>query len=210
MCWHPQTLSSSSTTSRSTQVLSRPRPATSAQDEALPDLRDIKGQEAGKRAGKWLRRAVTDADGWTSGRRKVHAGTAAAVHTATNGRARNAGRQHGPSLAGQLGSGLSRRRPFRAPHHSASMAALIGGDAKPGEMALAHHGVLFLDELPEFQPRALEALRQPMETGETVVARANYHVSLPARFQLVAAMNPCARVALLPLFCERVEWLGGT
>ena len=98
------------------------------------------------------------------------------------------------SLAGELSSGqLSRRRPFRAPHHSASMPALVGGGlrAKPGEMALAHHGVLFLDELPEFQPRVLESLRQPMETGEAVVARVNYHVTYPARFQLVAAMNPC-------------------
>jgi magnesium chelatase family protein len=97
------------------------------------------------------------------------------------------------SLSGELKNGmLSRNRPFRSPHHSASMPSLVGGGhrAKPGEMALAHHGVLFLDELPEFQPRVLEALRQPMETGEAVVARANYHVSFPARFQLVAAMNP--------------------
>src|SRR6476659_3677454 len=98
------------------------------------------------------------------------------------------------SVAGELSSGqLSRRRPFRAPHHSASMPALVGGGlrARPGEMALAHHGILFLDELPEFQPRVLESLRQPLETGETQVARANYHVTYPARFQLVAAMNPC-------------------
>ncbi len=98
------------------------------------------------------------------------------------------------SLAGELSDGqLSRRQPFRAPHHSASMPALVGGGlrAKPGEMTLAHHGVLFLDELPEFQSRVLESLRQPMETGETVVARANYHVTYPARFQLIAAMNPC-------------------
>ena len=98
------------------------------------------------------------------------------------------------SLGGELKDGqLTKRRPFRSPHHSASMPALVGGGLrpKPGEMALAHHGVLFLDELPEFQPRVLEALRQPMETGETLVARANYHVTYPARFQLIAAMNPC-------------------
>jgi magnesium chelatase family protein len=98
------------------------------------------------------------------------------------------------SLAGEVAEGkLSRRRPFRSPHHSASMPALVGGGlrARPGEMALAHHGVLFLDELPEFQPRVLESLRQPLETGEVMVARVNYHVTYPARFQLVAAMNPC-------------------
>jgi magnesium chelatase family protein len=98
------------------------------------------------------------------------------------------------SVAGELrDKGLSATRPYRAPHHSASQAALVGGGhrALPGEMVLAHNGVLFLDELPEFQTRALEALRQPMETGEAVIARANHHVTYPARFQLVAAMNPC-------------------
>ncbi len=97
------------------------------------------------------------------------------------------------SVAGLLERGqLTRARPFRAPHHSASMAALVGGGlkARPGEVSLAHRGVLFLDELPEFQPAALDALRQPLETGEVVVARANHHITYPARVQLVAAMNP--------------------
>ncbi len=98
------------------------------------------------------------------------------------------------SLAGTLEEGrLMRRRPFRDPHHSASLVALVGGGVrvKPGEISLAHNGVLFLDELPEFARPALETLRQPMETGRAVIARANQHVSFPARFQLVAAMNPC-------------------
>jgi len=98
------------------------------------------------------------------------------------------------SLAGETGDGkLSRRRSFRDPHHSATLQALVGGGARarPGEVSLAHHGVLFLDELPEFSRASLEALRQPMETGRTTVARASAHITYPARFQLVAAMNPC-------------------
>jgi len=98
------------------------------------------------------------------------------------------------SVAGSLAGGrLTRNRPFRAPHHSASMAALTGGGlkVKPGEVSLAHLGVLFLDELPEFQRAVLDSLRQPLEIGTVSVARANAHVTFPARVQLIAAMNPC-------------------
>ena len=98
------------------------------------------------------------------------------------------------SMAGALSGGrVGGQRPFRAPHHSASMAALVGGGSKPkpGEVALAHHGVLFLDELPEFAPQVLDALRQPIESGQTVIARANHRIVYPSKVQLIAAMNPC-------------------
>jgi magnesium chelatase family protein len=98
------------------------------------------------------------------------------------------------SIAGMLDGGkLIRQRPFRDPHHSASLPSIIGGGhrAKPGEISLAHHGVLFLDELPEFSRQTLESLRQPLETRSALVSRVNYHVTFPAKFQLVAAMNPC-------------------
>ncbi len=98
------------------------------------------------------------------------------------------------SLSGLLDEGgISRSRPFQDPHHTASMAAIVGGGrgAKPGQISLAHNGVLFMDEFPEFPRTVLDTLRQPIETGEVVVARANAHVRYPCRFMLVAAANPC-------------------
>lgn len=98
------------------------------------------------------------------------------------------------SLAGLLPErGLVTCPPYRDPHHSATLPALVGGGAKcrPGEMSLAHHGVLFLDELPEFQPATLEAMRQPLETGYVALARANAMIRYPSQVQLIAAMNPC-------------------
>ena len=111
------------------------------------------------------------------------------------------------SVAGALkaGAGLLNARPFRAPHHTISNVALVGGGTmpRPGEISLAHHGVLFLDEIPEFDRRVLEVLRQPLEDGCVTIARAARTAVFPARFVLVAAMNPCGRVALLPLFPKR-------
>jgi magnesium chelatase family protein len=98
------------------------------------------------------------------------------------------------SVAGVIeGGALTNKRPFRAPHHSASMPALVGGGlrARPGEISLSHNGVLFLDEMPEFSAQVLDSLRQPLETGEVAIARVNHRITYPARFMLVAAMNPC-------------------
>ena len=98
------------------------------------------------------------------------------------------------SVAGQLREdGLIWERPFRDPHHSSSVAAIVGGGmrARPGEVSLAHHGILFLDELAEWPRGHLDSLRQTVETRKSVVSRANHHVTYPARFQLIAAMNPC-------------------
>jgi magnesium chelatase family protein len=186
---------------KGTQVLAAPSPKLASQDRAVPDLKDVKGQESAKRA---LEIAAA------GGHNLLMIGPPGA------GKSMLAQRLPGllppldarealeismvKSLAGELADGaISRTRPFRNPHHSASMAALVGGGlkVKPGEVSLAHLGVLFLDELPEFQRMVLESLRQPMESGEAVVARANAHVRYPARFQLIAAMNPCQCAAFL-------------
>jgi magnesium chelatase family protein len=180
---------------KGTQVISRPAPAIRAPAGALPDLRDIKGQESAKRALE-----IAAAGGHNllfngppgAGKSMLAARLPSILPPLTPRELLEVSMIH--SVAGALAGGeLTDRRPFRAPHHSASMPALVGGGsgARPGEISLAHHGVLFLDELPEFQAQALDALRQPLETGEVAISRATRRTVYPARFQLIAAMNPC-------------------
>ena len=180
---------------KGTQVLSPPEPRVVADEADYPDMRDIKGQESAKRGIE-----IAAAGGHNvlmvgppgAGKSMLAARLPGLLPPLDPSEALEVSMIH--SLSGGIAAGgLVRRRPFRDPHHSASLAALVGGGfrARPGEVSLAHLGVLFLDELPEFQRPALEALRQPLETGRTTVARANAHVTYPARVQLVAAMNPC-------------------
>ncbi len=180
---------------KGTQVLTRPRPAVHEMAGPGLDLNEIRGQETAKRA---LEIAAA------GGHNLLLIGPPGA------GKSMLAQRLPGilpplepaelldvsmiQSIAGVIAGGrLSAERPFRAPHHSASMAAMVGGGprARPGEVSLAHNGVLFLDELPEFTPQVLDSLRQPLESGETIIARAMHRVTYPSRFQLIAAMNPC-------------------
>jgi magnesium chelatase family protein len=180
---------------RGTQLLSAPKPGPMRDPERIPDLREVKGQENAKRA---LEIAAAGGHNLAfvgppgSGKSMMAARLPGLLPPLTPAELLETSMIH--SVAGLIARGeLTRARPFRNPHHSASMAALTGGGlkAKPGEVSLAHNGVLFLDELPEFSAQALDSLRGPLETGEVVVARANAHVRYPARVQLVAAMNPC-------------------
>lgn len=181
---------------KGSQVLAQPE-VSLANDNVpiVPDLSQVKGQESAKRALE-----ITAAGGHNllmigppgSGKSMLAGCLPGILPELSAKEALELSMVH--SLAGVLPEGgLVRTRPFRAPHHTASQPALIGGGqkVKPGEISLAHHGVLFLDELPEFARGTLESLRQPLETGDALVARANAHIRYPARFQLIAAMNPC-------------------
>jgi len=180
---------------KGSQLLSPPTAILSDEGPDHLDLRDIKGQETAKRALEIVAAgghnlAMTGPPG--SGKSMLAARLPGILPPMTPEEVLEVSMI--TSVAGLLTQGrITRHRPYRNPHHSASMAALTGGGlkARPGEISLAHRGVLFLDELPEFNRPALDSLRQPIETGEAVVARANLHVTYPARFQLVAAMNPC-------------------
>lgn len=177
------------------RVLEPSEPGEVSQAFAGPDLKEVKGQERAKRALEIAaagRHHLLLVGSPGSGKSMLAARLPGILPDLTPTEALETSIIH--SRAGLIDSGgISRKRPFRAPHHTASMAAIVGGGkgAKPGEISLAHNGVLFMDEFPEYPRSVLETLRQPIETGDVVVARANAHVKYPCKFLLIAAANPC-------------------
>ena len=180
---------------KGTSLLPAPQPGEAELNSRGPDLKQVKGQETAKRALE-----IAAAGGHNllmsgppgAGKSLLASCLPGILPPLTPGEALEVSMV--ASVAGALDGGrMTRLRPFRSPHHSASMPALVGGGLKvrPGEISMAHLGVLFLDELPEFQRAVLDSLRQPLEAGTVSVARANSHVTFPARVQLIAAMNPC-------------------
>ena len=190
------------------------RPGTVAPRGTAPDLSEVKGQERAKRALEIAaagRHHLLMVGAPGSGKSMLAARLPGILPELSPAEALETSMIH--SLSGLIDQGgISRQRPFRAPHHTASMAAIVGGgkNAKPGEISLAHNGVLFMDEFPEYPRGVLETLRQPIETGDVTVARANAHVRYPCRFLLIAAANPCkcGYLADAARACARVPGCG--